>query len=65
MELLSLHMFIMCLRLINFITSRGSAVGIATGHGLYDLGVGVQDPVGSKIVSLHVVQTGSGANPIP
>jgi hypothetical protein len=28
---------------------RGSTVGIETGYGLYDLGVGVQVPVGSRI----------------
>jgi hypothetical protein len=31
--------------------SRGSVVGIATGYGLKDRGVGVQVPVGSRIFS--------------
>jgi hypothetical protein len=31
--------------------SRGSAVGIATGYGLEDQGVGVRVPVGSRIFS--------------
>jgi hypothetical protein len=31
--------------------SRGSAVGIATGYGLDDRGVGVRVPVGSRIFS--------------
>jgi hypothetical protein len=34
-------------------------VGIATGYGLDDQGVGVQVPVGSRIFTSHVVQTGS------
>jgi hypothetical protein len=42
---------------------RGSAVGITTGYRLDGRGVGVRAPVGSKFFSLHVVQTGSGANP--
>jgi hypothetical protein len=37
-----------------FTTSRHSAVGIATGYGLDDRGVGVR---------VHVVQTGSGVHP--
>jgi hypothetical protein len=43
--------------------SRDIAVGIATGYGLDDRGVGVRVPVGSRIFFLHVVQTGSGAHP--
>jgi hypothetical protein len=40
-----------------------SVVGIATGYGLDDRGVGVRVPVGSIISLLQVVQTGFGANP--
>jgi hypothetical protein len=38
-------------------------VGIATGYGLDDQWVGVRVPVGKRIFSLHVVQTGSGVHP--
>jgi hypothetical protein len=38
-------------------------VGIATGYGLGDRGVGVRVLVRSRISLLHVVQTGSGAHP--
>jgi hypothetical protein len=31
--------------------NRDSAVGVATGYGLDDLGFGVQDPVGSRVFS--------------
>jgi hypothetical protein len=37
--------------IITYIKSRDSAVGIATGYGLEDRGVGVQVPVGSRIFS--------------
>jgi hypothetical protein len=37
--------------LINFHRSRSSVVGIATGYGLDDRGVGVRVPVGSRIFS--------------
>jgi hypothetical protein len=40
-----------------------SAVGINTGYGLYDRGVGVRVPVGSEFSLIHIVQTGSGAHP--
>jgi hypothetical protein len=43
--------------------SQVSVVGIATGYGLDDRGVGVRVPVGSRISFLRVVQTGSGAHP--
>jgi hypothetical protein len=39
--------------------SWDSTVGIATGYGLDDQGVGVRVPVGQKSSFLHVVQTGS------
>jgi hypothetical protein len=42
----SLHLF----TYVWFIRSRDSAVGIATGYGLGDGGVGVRVPVGSRIV---------------
>jgi hypothetical protein len=45
-------------------TSRDSVVGIATGCGLDDLGVGVLVPVGSRIFSSQIVQTGSEVHPI-
>jgi hypothetical protein len=37
--------------------------GIATGYGLDDRGVGVRVPVGSRIFTFHIVQTGSGFRP--
>jgi hypothetical protein len=40
-----------------------SSVGIETGYGLDDQGVGVRVPVGEKFVLLHVVQAGSRAHP--
>jgi hypothetical protein len=43
--------------------SRDSVVGIATGNGLDDRGVGFRVPVGSEFSLLHVVQTGSGTHP--
>jgi hypothetical protein len=43
--------------------SRDGAVGIATGYGLDDRGVGVRVPIGSRIFSKRSVQTGSGAHP--
>jgi hypothetical protein len=51
------------LRCINVIRSRDSSVGIVTGYGLDDRGVGVRVPVGTRIFSLHIVQTGSRASP--
>jgi hypothetical protein len=45
-----------------FKRSRDSVVGIATGYGLDDRGVGIRVPVGARIF-LHVVQTGSGVYP--
>jgi hypothetical protein len=39
---------------------RGAVVGIATGYGLDDRGVGVRVPVVLKFSLLHVGQTGSG-----
>jgi hypothetical protein len=41
--------------------STGSVVGIASGYGLDDRGVGVRAAVGSSL--LHFVQTDSGAHP--
>jgi hypothetical protein len=43
--------------------SRDSVVGMATGYGLDDGGVGVQVPVGTKMFFLRVDQIGSGAHP--
>jgi hypothetical protein len=40
--------------------SCGMVVAVATDYGLDDRGVGVRDLVGSRIFSLHIVQTGSG-----
>jgi hypothetical protein len=41
--------------------SRDSAVGIATGWGLDDRGVGVRVPIGDRFFPFYVVQTGSWA----
>jgi hypothetical protein len=52
--------------LVKIIYSHGSmdsSVGIATGYGLDDGGVGVRVPEGSRFSFLHVVQTGSGVHP--
>jgi hypothetical protein len=38
----------------NLVRSRDSVVGIATGYGLDDRGVGVRVPVGSRIFSSRV-----------
>jgi hypothetical protein len=52
------------LRFIRHYVSRDSAVGIETGYGLDDRGVGVRVPVGSRIFALlHLVQTGSEVQP--
>jgi hypothetical protein len=42
--------------------SRGSIVGIATGYGLDDRGVGVKSLKGQELSLLHSVQTGSGVH---
>jgi hypothetical protein len=39
--------------------SRDGSVGMATGYGLEDGGVGVRVPVGQEFSLLHVVQIGS------
>jgi hypothetical protein len=43
--------------------NRDSSVGIATGCGLDDQRARDRVPVGSKIFTLHIVQTGSGVHP--
>jgi hypothetical protein len=43
--------------------SQDRVVGIVTGYGLDDRGVGVGVQVGSRIFLLHVFQTGSRAHP--
>jgi hypothetical protein len=43
--------------------SRDSTVDIATGSGLDDWGVGFRVPLGSRILFLHVIPSGSGAHP--
>jgi hypothetical protein len=43
--------------------SRDSSVGITTGYGLGDRGVGVRVLVGSRIYLLHVVQSGFVVHP--
>jgi hypothetical protein len=43
--------------------NRDSIVGIMTGYGLNDRGVGVRVPVGSRNSLLQVAQTGSGIDP--
>jgi hypothetical protein len=45
-----------------FITNRGSVVGIATGYGLDDLGVGFRVPGGFENFLLSSVQNGSGVH---
>jgi hypothetical protein len=42
--------------------SRDSVVGIATGYGMDDRGVGVRVPMGAEFPLLHVVQTSSGVH---
>jgi hypothetical protein len=51
------------MRVVENCLSWDSVVGIATGYGLDDRGVGVRVPVRSRISLLHVIQTGSGAHP--
>jgi hypothetical protein len=48
-----------------YVRCQDSAVGIATVYGLDDRGVGIQVLVGSTIVFLYIVHTGSGVHPIP
>jgi hypothetical protein len=43
--------------------SQDSVVGIATGYGLDDRGIGVRVVVGQEFSLLYVVQTGSGIHP--
>jgi hypothetical protein len=43
--------------------NRDSAVGIATGCGLDDWGIGVRVPVGQEFSHFHIVQTGTRAHP--
>jgi hypothetical protein len=45
------------------VRNEDSVVGIVTGYGLDDRGIGVRVPVGSRFFSLfRVVQTGSGVH---
>jgi hypothetical protein len=46
----------------NFFRSRDSAVSRGTGYGLDDRGVGVLVPVGPRIFTSPIVQTGSGVH---
>jgi hypothetical protein len=56
------------IRKVNFLQppvvmwSQDSSVGVATGYGLEDGGVGVRVPVGQEFSLLHVVQIGSGVH---
>jgi hypothetical protein len=43
--------------------SRDNSVGIATGYGLDDQGVGVRVPVGQEFSVLHAVQADCGVHP--
>jgi hypothetical protein len=43
--------------------SRGSVAGIVTEYELGGRGIGVRVPVRSEFSLLHIVQTGSGAQP--
>jgi hypothetical protein len=49
---------------VAIIGSRVSVVGIVTGYGLDDRGVGFRVWLGSRIFFLHVLQTGSMVHPI-
>jgi hypothetical protein len=46
-------------------STQDSVVGIATGYGLDDRGVGVQVLMGSRFSFFHVVETGSGSTQPP
>jgi hypothetical protein len=51
-------------RRVMFVSKGGGrAVGITTGYRLEVRGAGVRVPVESRVSLLHIVQTGSGANP--
>jgi hypothetical protein len=50
-DLSSIHLEIPGFHIYYDVTSRDSVVGIATGYGLDDQGVGVRVPVGSRIFS--------------
>jgi hypothetical protein len=52
--------YIIIYYLLLFIMSLGSVVGIVAGYGIHDRRVGVRAPVGSRVLLLLVVQTGSG-----
>jgi hypothetical protein len=45
------------------VRSQDRVVGIVTGYGMDDRGVGARVPVGEEFSLLRVVQTGSGAHP--
>jgi hypothetical protein len=45
------------------IESSAISLFIATGYGLDDQGVGVRVPVGARIFTFHLVQTGSWDRP--
>jgi hypothetical protein len=51
------------LGLFSDVRSRDSVVGLATGYGLDDRGVGVRVPVVVRIFSSPSRQTGSGVHP--
>jgi hypothetical protein len=44
-------------------TSRDSAVGIKTGYGLHEWGIGLESRYKQSISFLYIVQTGSGTHP--
>jgi hypothetical protein len=50
-------------KLRRYFKFRDKAVGIATGYGIGDRGVGFRVPVEQEFSLLLVVQTGSGAHP--
>jgi hypothetical protein len=60
---ISYYNFMTCFELLYSSLELDSAVGMATGYGLDNGGVGVQVPVGSRISLFHIVQTSSRANP--
>jgi hypothetical protein len=50
--------------LLLYLRSRDSSVGILTGYGLDDRGVGGESRYCQEFSLLHVVQTGSGLHPV-
>jgi hypothetical protein len=49
--------------MVSVAQSRGRAVGIATGYGLEDPGIGIRVQVGKEFSHLQIIQTGHEAPP--